>query len=376
MQMKTFPILYSKSSSGEMKQWTISVNGDTITTVYGRVGGKLQTVDDIIREGKNIGKANETSTAEQAQLEAESKWTKKKKSGYVESLKDAEAGVVDALIEGGVLPMLAHKYSDRGDKIVWPAFIQPKFDGHRCIAIVKHGKCELWSRTRKRITSMPHIVKEIEEVFTNMTVTLDGELYNHDYKNDFEKITSKINQKTEPAADCDIVQYHVYDYIVYGEPFNTRHSLLDSFISDDAKYLKKVETEVVMDEDEAMTWFNTFRSLGYEGAMLRNKDGLYMGHQTKRSLDLQKIKEFDDEEFPILDVKEGRGKLQGHAIFICGLPNGETFDAKMRGDTSKLKEFFENHSLWKNKILTVKYQGYTKYNKPRFPVAERIREDV
>ena len=54
---------------------------------------------------------------------------------------------------------------------------------------------------------------------------------------------------------------------------------------------------------------------------------------------------------------------------------GVVFGAKMDGDTERLREYFENHSLWKGKQLTVRYQGFTKkQNVPRFPVAKAIRE--
>ena len=109
--------------------------------------------------------------------------------------------------------------------------------------------------------------------------------------------------------------------------------------------------------------------------MLRNIDSLYVN---KRSYDLQKVKEFQDEEFEIIGIDEGRGKLTGHVgSFVCRTANGKEFLAKMAGDTDKLKEYFENHALWQGKQLTVKFQGLTgKEQVPRFPVGLRIRDDI
>jgi DNA ligase-1 len=115
--------------------------------------------------------------------------------------------------------------------------------------------------------------------------------------------------------------------------------------------------------------------------MVRNEKGKY---QFKRSYDLQKLKKFDDDEFRIVDIKVGnKGSMAGKAVFICEkyrdeqpLPEGETFDCKLRGNMDELTKYAEDPSLVIGKILTVKFQGYTKYGKPRFPVGERFRVEL
>lgn len=375
-----FTTLYKKTSTGAIQEWTVSVfqlsmnsTEATIETNYGQLNSdKIQTTQDTIYTGKNIGKKNETTPFEQAVAEAQAKWEKQKKKGYVESIKDAEGGKLDALIEGGIVPMLAHKFSEQGHKIKYPAFVQPKFDGIRCIAILKDGKCTLWSRTRKPITGVPHIAAAIEKAF-NVDVVLDGELYNHEWKAQFEKIVSFVRQE-KPQPGHEVVQYHVYD-LPSDEPFSKRAAKL--------RYIKgswfpnnelvKVDTVEVTNESEATDWFNEWRSQGYEGAMIRNAAGLYVN---KRSYDLQKIKEFDDAEFEITGIDEGRGKLAGHVgAFVCRTKDGKEFLAKMSGDTENLKKYFDTHSLWKGKKLTVKYQGLTGANGvPRFPVGVCLRD--
>ena len=376
MASTNFKKLYKKTSTGAIQEWSISVKDNEIHTVYGQVGGKLQSTVDIIKAGKNVGRSNETTPEEQALSEAQSKWEKQIKKGYVEDPNRASQGDTDH--EGGINPMLAHKFSEQGHKIQYPAYVQPKLDGHRCIAVIEDGKCTLWSRTRKPIKSVPHIVKELENVYKEGTHIVDGELYNHSYKANFEAITSLIRQEV-PAANCTEVQFHVYDKAMPGgfaDRIETLTNELHTYEKAVAplQYIVPVQTLTADDEDELMTLFEGFLSMGYEGAMVRNVDGEYLN---KRSYDLQKIKEFDDAEFEIIGVEEGRGKLMGHAAkFICKMPNGLEFRAKLKGDTTKLKEFFDDSSLWEGRIVTVKYQGITKYGVPRFPVAERLREDV
>lgn len=380
--MKHFPTLYKKTSTGAIQFWHIYViphpdhsAGYEIYTEYGQVEtSSPQLTVDAIFEGKNIGKKNETTPEQQAFKEAESRWKKQKKKGYVESIEAAEAEETDSLIEGGVVPMLAQKFSAHGHKIKYPCYVQPKLDGIRCIAIVKDGRCTLWSRTRKRITSVPHIERELENAFRGRgEITLDGELYNHEMKADFEKIVSLVRQEN-PGEGHEMVQYHIYDLVNSVSPFSSRTEVIkDMFKNNYFIYCKFVHTDVVEHEDFVMDHFNSYRLLGYEGAMLRNADSLYVN---KRSYDLQKVKEFDDAEFRIVGIEEGRGKLTGHVgAFICLNDKGKEFKAKAKGSTEKLAEYFQNHSLWTGKWLTVQYQGLTGKEKvPRFPVGIAIRD--
>lgn len=376
-----FPTLYKKTSTGAIQFWDIQVDDDhansIITTSYGQVNtDSPQVTKDKISAGKNYGKKNSTDHFQQAVKEACSKHEKQKKKGYVESIEAAQNEELDELIEGGIVPMLAQSFYKHGHKIKYPSYVQPKLDGIRCIAIVKDGKCELWSRTRKLITSLPHIVKEIEDSFKD-DVILDGEIYNHKFKNNFEHIVHLVRQE-EPDAECTDAEYWIYD-VANDEPFVNRSSFLSKKFSCKSslnfKYLKMVNTYKIEDHNEAYDWFPEFIRLGFEGAMLRNSNGLYVN---KRSYDLQKVKEFEDSEFKIIGIDEGRGKLSGHVgAFVCLTSDGKEFLAKMSGETTKLKEYFENHDLWKGKQLTVQYQGLTGTNGvPRFPVGLRIRKDL
>jgi len=382
---KKFPTLYKLSSKGKPQFWEISasIHGagfGRISITHGQLGTENpEHTEDIIEEGKNVGKKNETTPFEQACLEAEAKWTKAKKKGYVESLEAAQAGEVDEVIEGGIFPMLAQKFRDHAKKVVYPCAVQRKYDGIRCIAIIKNGKCTLWSRTRKPIKSVPHIVAELERIFKNKDIVVDGELYSHRFKENFEHIVHIVNQKKEPDPNHTDVEYHIYDVIndldFYNEnnlkPYRL-HEVVNLVFAK-PKYIIPVETFFVQDEEELMEKFSEFVADKYEGLMVRNFKGKY--ESNKRSYNLQKVKPFDDAEFKIIGIKEGRGKLAGHAIFICQTEDGGEFDAKMKGPTSKLKEYFENQEKYIGKMLTVRFMGYTnKNNVPRHGVATAIRD--
>ena len=365
--MKT---LYKKTSSGKVQQWSIEVVGATIKVTHGQQDGKMQTDTDTITEGKNIGKANETTPVQQAKAEAQAKYEKYIKKGYVETLAAAHAGEVDtSVITGGAFPMLAQSYTKHADKIAWPCYVQKKLDGCRCIAVIKKGKATLWTRTRKPINSMPHIVAALEHSFRGHTVTLDGELYAHSFHNNFEGLM-KLVRPDAPVAGHEAVQYHTYD-VVQDEHFSGRLNwLVQNHPSSNP--LIFVTTYTVTDEDELMERYEQFMAEGYEGLIVRNAAGKY--EQGKRSYNLQKVKEFLDSEFPIVGVEEGRGKMAGKAIFICTAKNGETFNVKMEGSMDNLAKYLTNKKLWTGKKLTVKYQNLTKYGIPRFPVGKAVRD--
>ena len=371
MQAKVLPTLYKKTATEADQEWTIWTEGNVIVTRWGQVGGQIQETRDTVEKGKNVGRANETTPVQQAEAEAQSHWEKKLKKGYVKSLSDARAGKVDAVIEGGISPMLAEKFDEQEEKLVYPLYTQPKLDGHRCIAVLdSKGKCTLWSRTRKTITSMQHIQTALEGLGMH-SVFFDGELYNHDYKDRFEELTSFIrNTEFQPGADA--VQYHIYD-LPCGLPFQDRWNLLAQYVK--TKHpLHLVETHIANYKGDLMTAMNHYLEQGYEGAMARNAHGMYVN---KRSVDLQKVKVFNDAEFPVVGVEEGRGKLKGHAIFVCRTQAGVDFRAKLKGSQAELKKYFSNPDLAIGRQLTVKYQGITNKNGvPRFPVALRFREDV
>lgn len=381
-----FPTLYKLTSTGKVQMWNIKVldpsdewPGGWIITTYGLLDGKQQMAEEYVDQGKNIGKANETTAHEQAVLEAQSQWEKKSKKGYVQNIEDAQEKKVDStFIAGGIAPMLAHTFEKQGHKISYPAYVQPKLDGHRCIAIYQDGKATLWSRTQKRITGVPHIERAIEEMLSTVDfdepIILDGELYNHDYKDKFEELTSYIRQVT-PKPGHEVVQYWIYDVVV-DAPFETRKNEMLDFFDQlvDKKTLIVVPTSVIDTEAEITDLHAIYAGeWGFEGAMVRNAKGRY---KHGRSYDLQKVKDFMDEEFKVVAIDEGKGKMAGKAMFVCELENGETFRVKMVGALDDLTDYFENPEPWLGKQLTVKFQGKSAYGVPRFPVALRFREDV
>ena len=208
--------------------------------------------------------------------------------------------------------MLAHKYNP--DKADYPAYIQPKLDGVRCL-FTKDGA---FSRAGNQFMNVKHIEKDLQVVFNRYpNLILDGELYNHGLKDDFNKIISLVKKK-KPSKDDRIeaaqqVQYHMYDIASFPNATYTWrmgfiNRLTDSSMVRTSNCLVITASKVALDFDEAVSLHQKNLKLGYEGSIYRTLDGYYKG---TRSWDLMKFKDFHDAEATIVGYEIGKGKREG-----------------------------------------------------------------
>ena len=202
--------------------------------------------------------------------------------------------------------MLAHKYNE--DKADYPAYIQPKLDGVRCLFTAKGA----FSRAGNQFMNVEHIEKALKPFFAkNPTFILDGELYNHGLKDDFEKIISLVRKKKPTDQDkteaAQLVQYHVYDVAnLTIANYTTRLNFISSLTY--TYPICKVDTQVALDFDDALEIHKKNLKLGYEGSIYRTFEGKYKG---TRSWDLMKFKDFHDDEATIVGYEIGKGKREG-----------------------------------------------------------------
>ena len=184
--MEKYGTLYKRTSSGKVQIWFIEREGSRYRTTSGQMDGKLVVSEWTQAKTKNTGKSNETSPEEQAISQIESIYEKRLKQSYFESITDIDE-------ETYFKPMLAAKWKDVKDKITAKSvMMQPKLDGMRCIAKADG----LWSRNGEPIISAPHIFEAIAPMFVDRPdLILDGELYNHDLKDDFNTIMSCVKKK-------------------------------------------------------------------------------------------------------------------------------------------------------------------------------------
>jgi DNA ligase-1 len=275
------------------------------------------------------------------------------------------------------LPMLAERFQDRGSKIVFPCFVQPKFDGTRTIGIcgLKGSEPCLFSRTRKAYPHLEHIQAVIRALPKGLV--LDGELYTNEYN--FQEIVGTVKKKTLTAADAvkhGHIQLHVYDIVMedmgFEDRFKTLVQVFDRFKDRIGSVLQLCKTEVAADAAAVKKKHDEYVEEGYEGIMLRNKNGLYkIGG---RSVDLQKFKMFLDDEYEIVGFYDGEGAEKGCVLWRCKTPEGRVFGCRPHGTQEERKELFKHGSEYVGKKLTVRYQELTDDGIPRFPVGIAIRD--
>ena len=272
-----------------------------------------------------------------------------------------------------IKPMLAQKVNTKPIDWTNKVFVQPKLDGVRCI-FTKDGA---YSRNNKEFKNLAHIKYDLEDFFKKYPDTvLDGELYNHDLKHDFEKIISLVRKQKPTDEDrseaSKLVQYHVYDVITELNPtYETRYSMLANTLPI-AKSMTLIKNTVVENLNEAKMLHDIHLAQGYEGSMLRT-NGFY---EQKRSYNLQKFKDFSDTEAFIVGYEAGKGKFEGliGKFLMCdddgkefGCPIGKGYNFKDR------KYILDNIHDYVGKRATFTYFQRTKAGSYRHPLFKTLR---
>lgn len=369
----TFPSLYGEALSGKQKVWNLSVEDrggvGAIVISHGYEDGKKQVIERLISTGKNIGKKNETTPVQQALAEAQALWNKKRDAGYT---TDAAAEETAAAVP---LPMLAHDYNKRGKDIKFPCYAQKKLDGVRCVAIAGRG---LFSRNGKEVGVHLKHIRDALSVLPAGSM-LDGELYSHDLS--FQQVVGLVKKETLDAGDAErIAHIHlcVYDTIQTDTTNKDRKKWLENVFGvggalHGSTAITLLDTYVCNSLSDAKMFHAAFVAQGYEGLILRNVHGLYsVGH---RSADLQKYKEFLDDEFKIVGFKEGDGLEKGCVIWRCATKDGVAeFDCRPRGTREERIALYAVGAAQIGKKLSVRFQEWTDDGKPRFPVGIAIRD--
>jgi DNA ligase-1 len=367
----SFATLYKRTTKGETQEWEIWVEDDgdkvELCTRYGLSDGKKQTLREEIREGKNLGKKNETTPFEQAVLEAQGRWNKQlTRKGYGKTVEQSAH-------TRSISPMLAQVYEKNRGKINWEAaFAQPKLDGFRGLARrAEDGTFSFTSRENKPMPALTSLCGLLGGLaLPDGVVAIDGELWHPELPlNLVAKGCKAVNEYTEK------LQYHVYDVILRDTRFEERYDVVRSLVDEvgDSRVVL-VDTVKVRSEGDLMFAQSRYIEEGYEGAMLRHGGKGY--EAGKRSDTLLKVKTFQDAEFEIVDWKPGRGKYAGVPVFTCATAEGHSFDVLAPGDMREKAALGERADALVGKLLKVKYQYLTKTDEPVpfLPVAIAVVE--
>ena len=274
-------------------------------------------------------------------------------------------------------PMLANPVSENIDFDTRAYAIQPKLDGVRCY-INRFGA---FSRNHKPFHNAKHILTELKPLFAAYPdIILDGELYNHKYKNNFNKIISLVRKQKPTQADkfeaASYLQFHCYDLFDPSKsdaPFIDRTLRITALVSQfGLRSIREVYTRVVWDNDSMQSYHKQNKSDGYEGSMLRVAGSPY---DQRRSNYLQKVKDWSDTEAVITGFVEGKGKFANGLGKLLGVDaDGRAVEIPWPTMTILDRQgFWHNRSAYIGKQVTFEYFERTPSGAYRFPRAKVIR---
>ena len=317
-------------------------------TIYGMVGG-LETVSapKFIAAGKNIGKANETSSLRQAVSDALSEYNKKITtiSSKVVVKSDNTTVSLNINIDGVkideeshkeiafIKPMRAHKLGDTKKSTIDDSdyinglFVQKKLDGVNCIFIRDfNGDVIGYSRKLKPLMGCRQVVEEMEFIYSftgGINPYFVGEMYIHG--RDLQWIVGQFTKEEDEGN----LHYFIYDvFFIYEKEYvnltaKDRQDYLNRLfakIESEKKmsFVHRLETKFIHSKSELDTELHNALDEGYEGVIVRRPQAIFsLSMSDKRSPDIIKIKPRQDKEFKIVDYTEGEGKHSGAIIWIC-----------------------------------------------------------
>ena len=285
-------------------------------------------------------------------------------------------------------PMLAYPVSDKPINYDEPVFMQPKLDGVRCVIQAERDfpgtnlasvTVKAYSRTGKEWKNIDHILFNLRPWFIlNPDVILDGELYNHGLKDDFEKIISLVRKQKPTDEDrleaAQYTEFHCYDIIDETMTFEERNTFIEQNVPRNHT-IKHVPTNLVFRDDDAKVYHRRNLDNGYEGSILRTNDT----YACKRSHNLRKFKDFNDAEATIIGFVEGKGKRTGTlGKFLMrdtdgiefGCPPGKGYNYKALKSLLHRAQWYVDHKA----TATFTYFERTKAGSYRHPLFKCIRD--
>jgi len=254
-------------------------------------------------------------------------------------------------------PMLAKKYVPK--LTTFPAVMQPKFNGYRCIVT----KDDCWTRLGNDhkpglVNGLFHGIQEqIPEHWA-----LDGEIYCHGVP--LQDIISLGKNWRDESSCLYYVVYDMYSEVEPKLPLCQRLKRVDELVFNIKDHrLHDSPHNLALKSSEVDYALQHWAEAGYEGVIIRQPQSPY--HFGRHGRDLQKFKKWDDAEWVITDITEGQGKAEGTPVFHCQSITGKPFKVCMNGDYRYLHKLWRNRNHIKGKLITIRYNELSKDKCPK-----------
>lgn len=385
--------LYALSSKGKTKQWSIWVEDNNIYTEWGIQDGALQLTKDTISEGKNLGKSNETTPAEQALSEAKRKLEMKRRKGYSETLETQfkfDKEFFNNPPRNFVCPKPKSKLEESKRNNNRLAYTR-KWNG-MCVHIVfgSNGVKIFTANMDDKTDYFPWQIKELNSLnIPDGTWFMAEAVLNDDpdrMKTVFGALTDRaLKEQASEKVEFKIFNMLFHKYKLCDYAWIDRLEDILSYFVGDSEYCDSVYTICedglgIQSYDAAVRYLK--RHPDWEGLVIWDKDGaeipIKFSGAPSRSCGAWKLKNFKEADLVVYKWETGKGRLNndvatlsygaydenGELIHVCR--GGSGLDGKLR------QEIREANGVL---VAEVKYEEKTKAGKLRLPVILRIRYD-
>lgn len=295
---------------------------------------------------------------------------------YPNLIKEFNVQLANALdwkkiIEGSEIPDVSN------------CWVEKKYDGIRGMAFVENGKVKFLTRNDKPVWNTELIEAEILRQVGGMNVVIDGELYAGSWA---DSLSITKTQSLHPKREK--LQFVVFDMMPL-EAFNSnkchanqqvRRDGMELYLFDDPKELKYLvpsPIHPVNDMSDVIALSQQFLNEGYEGAIVKNKYGMYTFDRSDAWIKIKPSRLGKDIDVPIVGVTEGKGRLAGSVGNILVSYNGVVSGVGTGMSDAVRKKMWNLHQdgLLVGMLSEVAVQEVTPDGALRFPVFMRLRED-
>lgn len=358
--------------------------------------------EKIANGGHNINASSAIRGREKKNVKKVSNFIVPEISSIVKPILAAKWELKDEKDLGSVLPKVSKHFDfEKG------VFIDPKYDGIRClIYIIKNSsdefKIAMFSRQGKQFRWFKHIRDALIRHFTdnidlfdkysfeyddypsNSFIILDGELYADYIKEDDEYLTEDARFSLIQGI-CGIgrsnaheleeqIHYKIFDCINPTKKYlqTARNTIIKNLFNDSIEECLDLVPRIMINDISELPDLLVEYSKNHEGLIIRAHDLVY---SDKRALKLRKFKLFEEKEFEVVGAKCNTGVGTESFSWICINEDGNEFNAKHGGLERERQEMYENYKDYIGMQLTVRFQGRSEDNIPRFPAAKAFREE-
>jgi hypothetical protein len=346
-----FPKLYLLTDKKRVRIWEIWITTDNKTakiyTKYGIKNGTfIESLPQII--DKSVGNITPYLRAQKL---ANTKWKNRIQKGYQEREPIIE--------EKTVIPMRAYPLTDK--RVVFPAYVQPKLDGHRAILHKIGNKYEFLSNTRRQYKHLEHLTEDLNKIkiLNDKNIYLDGELYIEDERvNILRGVLSSselTKEKSEMAKKIVFYVFDMFDMKNMDLNYSERYNILTNIFKTNYKNIILTPTIIAKNLNDLDKYFTKYVAKGYEGIIVRNMRGLYK--LRGKSTDILKSKDIKSDKFIIVGYREAKGNNSGTVVWEirCNNDPRKSFWAKPMGSREDRRKMFKNAENYIGRDIMVKY---------------------